>query len=499
MLGVRRAEGQDPEPAAALVSKTSRDGASAVYSNSNALPPRIDALDNVQSSTLSGINTHLPKTIEKIRYETALREHEQIFGKGSAAILVWPDHYLSYERLGGKTSFEEQVLKDTLRSEGARVIIDGSTLVHPLEDAVSTVRATTALLGPASFPIVKGSPEFPPVIAVVGFDSARPRSLAQKSLAGITCPTFMFTQLLSREDLHTFVRFHESGHVFQHFSGRVLPDDIETPYERCRIEAEADVFAALWWIKTHSGDRSVPSFFSHLRTSNFIECAASGNERLTLQYATILPLQSAIERGAALWESGELDEMSSDEVYYLARSIVAHVLPTERQLTATIRELHDALTPYWKEPFHRRTASIRESLAKKDTPKSVEAVVEMYLDSVDFFTDPSHVVRSHPHLADLPAADQAREIWLQELLDDLAFSDAPALVIDRYELDLSSSALALWRLSVTSSRGEEIKEYIKYSGAPNEYFVPSEIKSRMLSDVKKSAIEALNKGNNDQK
>jgi hypothetical protein len=484
MLGVRRAEGQELERIPTLVSASSTI-------SSKDLPSRTLTLDLLSSSAPSDGASH---RIEKMRHETAIRDHEFIFGKDSPVLLIWPDHYLSYEHLGGMTSFSGEALRDTLQAEGRRLILDGTTSPHAFEDSVSTVRATTSLLGPAAFPITERSPEFPPLIAVVGFDSARPRSLALKSLAGITCPTFMFTHLLSREDLHTFVRFHESGHVFQHLSGRILPNDVETAYERCRVEAEADVFASLWWQKTHGGDLHVPNFFSHLRHSNFIECAVSGNKNLTLQYSTVIPLQASIARGELLWKSGQLSQMSSEEVYCMARSIVSNSLPTEHQLTATIRELHEVLAPHWKEPFHRRIAGIRAFLSETKPPAPLEEAIQKYLQSIDFLTEPAHISKSHPHLSRLTLTQQAQELWLEELIDDLKFSHAPALVIDRYELELSSTALALWRLSVTSSKGDAIKDYIKHSGSPDEFFVPSETKSRLLSDVKEVVIQRLNNG-----
>jgi hypothetical protein len=172
------------------------------------------------------------------------------------------------------------------------------------------VYATTSLVGPAAFQINDTQTNATALIAVVGFDSARPRTLALKSIAGIACPTVMLTRLISRDDLETYVRFHESAHALQFVRGMRKEAQHESHYERCRVEAEADVFASLWWLKTRHGDAVVPTFVSHLRRSSYFEHAVRGNERISIQYAIHQPLIAALELGEQMARDGTLSTMS---------------------------------------------------------------------------------------------------------------------------------------------------------------------------------------------
>jgi hypothetical protein len=86
---------------------------------------------------------------------------------------------------------------------------------------------------------------------------------------------------------------------------------------------------------------------------------------------------------------------------------------------------------------------------------------------------------------------KAEIIWLEELLEDVRYSTAPLLVIERYENDLSAAALALWRLSVTAKDPESLKNKIKHSGSPDELFVPLETRANRLGEVKQVLIEII--------
>ncbi len=482
-------------PASALTQRakaqeTGAPGTTLVSTKASTAERVTNSLD-VRLAPVTPVMLREAKLSDNARHELARSEHRLIFGDDSGTLLVWPDHYLSYERLGNKTLFESNALWNLFLAENRRLIPDGSSHRQSIDDAVSTVRATTTLLGPAAFPIAEGSPESQPIIAVVGYDSARPRSLALKSLAGISCPSVMLTQQISRDDLHAFVRFHESGHVFQHRNGRVKPNDVETPYERCRIEAEADVFATLWWLKTRSGDQELPCFFSKLRISNFLECSVAGDSQLAMQYATVAPLLAGIERGAHLARVGTLEDSSAYDLYIMSRAIVDGSLPQHAQLEETIRLLNRELGNIWGYPLRERAEMIRQALAQEEIAQQVVPLVELYLESITSLASPQPLLESRADLNGYSMTQKAEIIWLEELLEDVRYSTAPLLVIERYENDLSAAALALWRLSVTAKDPESLKNKIKHSGSPDELFVPLETRANRLGEVKQVLIEII--------
>ncbi len=455
-------------------------------------------LESLSTLTVPRITSPDPKLPEHFpdfaRFLEAVGEHETIFGERSHVILVWPDHYLSYETTRGSI-FHSVALREHLESVSKETLPTGSYAGVQYEDAVSAVRASTSFVGPAAFSFSDNQPEFPPLVAVVGYDSSRPRSLVIKSLAGIACPTVMFTQMISRDDLHAFVRLHESGHAFQHTAGRVKESDVETSYERCIIEAEADVFATLWWLKTRNGDETVPRFFAHLRNSNYFEHAARSCEELTVQYATHLPLRAALEVGAGLAKKGALSSMSAEEVHRHAQKIVALALPPEHQLRQTTQLLKTTLQDLWKHPFHARSSLIAESLTGEEIPSELRPALTSYLESVSFLTDPSHLQTTFPELAHLTLAEQAEQIWIRELIDDLHYAVTPSMVVERYSHDLAAAALAVWRFSRTTAdvEGEELKRVIVHDGSPDLFFVPTARRERYLEMAQQILRERMGK------
>lgn len=426
------------------------------------------------------------------RYARAKAEHDELFGANSSVLLVWPDHYLSYEPFGETTRFDDHGLKEHIRTWSREQFGDRRDGVLNLDEAVATVRATTSLLGPAAFRISDQQSEGSPLIAVIGFDSARPRTLALKSLAGISCPTVMLTRLISREDLATFVRLHESGHAFQFLSGLNKDSDHESPYERCIIEAEADVFACLWWLKTHAGDAAVPTFFSHLRRSSYFEHSVAGNEKMSVQYATQLPFFTALKFGELFATDGTLAEMTPEEIYIKTRQIVRLSLPYEKDILDETRALRSALKDSWQLPFRARIAQLTQMTHSETVSPLVQSAVEMYLESADFLTNPIHLRTEHPELAHLPLNEQAKILWLRELSDDLRHATAPTLVFDRHITELSAAGLTLWRLSTPSSDPETLTRVIMHEGSSDAFFVPIETRSYYLDVAKKIAIEKMN-------
>ncbi len=426
-----------------------------------------------------------------LRFAYAARAHEEIFGANSPVLLVWPDHYLSYEPLGAGSRFDTNRLRERLIEQGRAVLLDGTYMQVKYDEAISTVRATTNLIGPAAFPLSERQAETPSLVAVVGYDSARPRTLALKSLAGISCPTAMLTRLIPRDDLHAFVLLHESGHAFQFLSGHKNDFEHESNYERCIAEAEADVFAALWWLKTRQGDAAVPTYFSHLRCSSFFEHTVRGNERVSLQYATDVSLRIALDIGARLVAEGTLAEMRPEEIYVKSRQIVQHTLPAERHIVELSRALHEALSQAWQLPFHARIERLEQMVRDGDIAPALQPAVEGYLESAAFLTEPSHLRVEYPDLASLPLNQQAEQIWIQELMADLQYAVAPALVLERYSTELSAAALGVWRLTTTSSDPEGLSRYIMHDGAPNTFFVPTERRSYYLDLTKKILEEKI--------
>jgi len=470
-----------------------RDGALAREGTAVVSSDPLDDLHTISTPFLSRSSAEARmRGADYPRYERARAEHAQIFGAKSSVLLIWPDHYLSYEPLGETTRFDDHGLKEHMHAWCREQLRSNHTSVPNFEDAVATVRATTSILGPAAFRIIDEQVEGPPLIAVVGFDSARPRALALKSLAGISCPTVMLTRLISREDLATFVRLHESGHAFQFLAGTNTNAEHESLYESCIIEAEADVFACLWWIKTHSGDTTVPTFFSHLRRSSYFEHAAGGTEKVSIQYATHLPFSAAIKFGELLVADGTLAAMTPEEIYSKARQIVALALPHEQEITDTTRILRTALHDSWQLPFHNRISQLSQMAQNDTVSPRIRSSLQLYLESVDFLTNPIHLRVAHPELAHFSLREQAKILWLRELTDDLRNATAPTLVLDRYTTELSAAALILWRLSTANSDPEAITKFIMHEGSPNAFFVPTETRSYYLDLAKKIAIETMN-------
>jgi hypothetical protein len=443
------------------------------------------------------VTTTSPKPPESApdfaRFISAVDEHNTIFGERSNVLLVWPDHFLSYEPTKGNT-FNSLALREHLEGMSKKTSAEDSHTNVRYDDAVSTVRATTSLVGPAAFSLSDYLPESPPLVVVVGFDSSRPRSLVLKSLAGINCPTVMLTRTISRDDLHSFVRLHESGHAFQHIEGRVKDSDVETSYERCIIEAEADVFATLWWLKTRHGDETVPRFFAHLRNSNYFEHAARACGDLTIQYATHLPLRVALELGAHLHKEGSLSSMSAREIHAHAQKIVKLSLPQEHQLRDTTRLLKATLKDLWQHAFQTRIALITKLLEAEDTPSELRPALTSYLESVSFLTDPKHLRDAFPELMHLTLAEQAEQIWVRELIDDLEYAVIPSIVVERYTNDLSAAALAVWRLSHTSSDSDELARVIQHNGSSDMFFVPTSKRAHYLEIAQQILLEKINEG-----
>jgi hypothetical protein len=456
------------------------------------VPTRLESLSALAVPRISTSTPRIPEHAPDFaRFTHALDEHEAIFGERSNVLLVWPDHYLSYEPSKGIT-FNSAALQEHLEALSSKNASRDSFTAVKYEDAISTVRSTTSFVGAAAFSISDYHPESPPLVAVVGYDSSRPRSLVLKSLAGITCPTVMLTQMISRDDLHSFVRLHESGHAFQHTEGRVKDGSVETSYERCIIEAEADVFATLWWLKTRHGDASVPTYFAHLRSSNYFEYTARACEEATIQYATYRPLRAALEVGAYLEKNGSLSAMSAAEIHMQARKIVALSLPPEHQLRDTTALLKATLHNLWQHPFHTRIGLVTELLTAEAPPVEIRESLQWYLESVNFLTDPKNLTSSFPELSHLPLAEQAEHIWVNELINDLEYAVTPSLVIERYSNDLSAAALAVWRLSSASSDGEDLKRIIQIDGSPEQFFVPTGKKDRYLEIAQQILLDKMN-------
>jgi len=426
-----------------------------------------------------------------LRFSKALKEHEEIFGIGSSVLLVWPDQYLSYEPLAGGTRFDNSRLMEFLTARGREVLLDGSYMLLKYDEAISTVRATTNLVGPAAFPLSDRQPEAPALVAVVGYDSARPRTLALKSLAGISCPTAMLTRLISRDDLRAFVQLHESGHALQFISGRHEDSEHESHYARCIIEAEADVFAALWWLKTRGGDATVPNYFYHVRCSSYFEHAARGAERVSLQYATHLPLLSALDEGGRLFHNGALSAMQPEEIYALSRKIVRCTLPQERETLELTRIIHRALGEAWQLPFHTRIERLSQMMHHGEVDTALQLSLQSYLSSTAFLTDSIHLGAEHADLAHLPLNQQAEQVWLRELREDLNYAVAPTLVLERYSTELSGAALGVWRLSVSSPEPDKLTRFIVHDGAVDAFFVPTERRSKHLDAAKEELTERL--------
>jgi len=418
------------------------------------------------------------------RFMRASAEHDLIFGEGSNVLLVWPDHYLSYEPHKG-SNFNSSALREHLEAVSRETAFSGTYANVKYDDAVSAVNATTSFVGPAAFSLSDHLPDSPPLVAVVGFDSSRPRSIALRSLAGINCPTVMLTRTIAREDLHSFVRLHESGHALQHTDGRVKDSGVETSYERCIIESEADVFATLWWLKTRNGDNTVPMYFAHLRNSNYFEHAARSCGEMTIQYATQRPLFAALEVGAHFAKQGTLSAMSAEEIYVHAQKIVMLSLPPEPELRDTTRSLKETMRDLWQNPFKTRLAMVTETLKAEDTPAELRSALTSYLESATFLTDTKHLENSFPELSHLTLTEKAEQIWVQELIDDLQFSVTPSIVVERYASDLAAAALATWRLTNTSPDGDQVRRVIQIDGAPDMLFVPTSTRERYLEIAKR--------------
>jgi hypothetical protein len=426
-----------------------------------------------------------------LRFSKALKEHEEIFGIDSSVLLVWPDHFLSYEPLAGATLFDDSRLMEFLTARGREVLLDGSYMLLKYDEAISTVRATTNLVGPAAFPLSERQPEVPTLIAVVGYDSARPRTLALKSLAGMSCPTAMLSRFISRDDLRAFVQLHESGHALQFISGRHEDSEHESHYARCITEAEADVFATLWWLKTREGDTTVPNYFYHLRCSSYFEHAARGAERVSLQYATHIPLLSALDQGERLFRNGALSAMQPEGIYELSRQIVRRTLLQERETLELTRAVHRALGDAWQLPFHARIERLNQMMRQAEVDTALQPAVQSYLSSVTFLTDPVHLHAEYPDLTHLPLGQLAERVWLRELRGDLNYAVAPTLVLERYSTELSGAALGVWRLSASSPEPDKLTRFIVHDGAVDAFFVPTEHRSKHLDAAKEELTERL--------
>jgi hypothetical protein len=184
--------------------------------------------------------------------------------------------------------------------------------------------------------------------------------------------------------------------------------------------------------------------------------------------------------------------MSAEEIHMQARKIVALALPPEHQLRETTSVLKATLRNLWQHPFHTRITLVTELLTADATPTEIREALQLYLESVNFLTDPKNLTSSFPELSHLPLAEQAEHIWVNELINDLEYAVTPSLVIERYSNDLSAAALAVWRLSSASSDGEDLKRIIQIDGSPEQFFVPTGKKERYLEIAQQILLDKMN-------
>jgi hypothetical protein len=212
---------------------------------------------------------------------------------------------------------------------------------------------------------------------------------------------------------------------------------------------------------------------------------------MTIQYATQRPLFAALEVGAHFAKQGTLAAMSAEEIHAHAQKIVMLSLPTEHELRDTTGLLKTTLRDLWQHSFRTRISLVTEVLKAEDTSSELRDALTSYLESVTFLTDPTHLESTFPELSHLTLAEQAEQLWVRELIDDLTYSTTPSLVIERYRSDLAAAALTTWRLANTSPDGEAIKRVVQIDGAQDMFFVPTSTRERYLEIAQQVLLEKI--------